>query len=241
MRSLLPRHAMGSGLLGRRLLGGGLRLNEDDQDAGGASIDFDAKLLWQVTITIADIAPAIWRCLLLPEDLNFAQLHEVIQAAFGWTDSHLHQFVVGGIVVGAPEFDEDGYNRYRTFEASQVFLRDLVLHDLGEAKILYQYDFGDCWRHWITLDRQLTEAAEEAYPLLIDGRRSAPPEDVGGTRGYTEFLKAWRDPEHEDHRTMRRWVGRRFDPEAFDREKTQKAIRSALRRCRGTYRFRLES
>jgi hypothetical protein len=26
----------------------------------------------------------------------------VIQAAFGWTDSHLHQFVVG-----APEFDQD--------------------------------------------------------------------------------------------------------------------------------------
>lgn len=206
-----------------------------------APIDFDAKLLWQVTITIAGIEPKIWRRLLLPEDLNFAQLHEVIQAAFGWTDSHLHQFVVGGLIVGAPEFDEDGYNRHQTFEASEVFLRDLVLDDLDAAKILYEYDFGDCWRHWITFDSQLPAAAGETYPLLVDGCRSAPPEDAGGPHGYAEFLEAWRDPAHDVHLAMRRWAGRRFDPEAFDRDKAQKAIRSALRRCRGGYRFRLES
>ncbi|MBO0711231.1 MAG: plasmid pRiA4b ORF-3 family protein [Acetobacteraceae bacterium] len=234
----MKRYESSRGLL---VLGGGVGLNEDGQEAGGAPIDFDAKFLWQVTITVADIEPPIWRRLLLPEDLNFAQLHEVIQAAFGWTDSHLHQFVIGGIVVGAPEFDEDGNNRHRTFNASEVFLRDLVLHNLGEAKILYEYDFGDHWCHWITFDSELPGAAGESYPLLIDGRRSAPPEDVGGPRGYADFLEAWHDPEHEDHRAMRRWVGRRFDPEAFDREKTQKAIRSALRRCRGNYRFRRES
>jgi hypothetical protein len=204
-------------------------------------LDFDARLLWQVTITIADIEPPIWRRLLLPENLNFAQLHEVIQAAFGWTDSHLHQFIVGGLVVGAPEFDEGGCNHHRTFNASEVFLRDLVLYHLDEAKILYEYDFGDCWRHWITFDTRFPEAAGETYPLLVDGRRRAPREDVGGPHGYAEFLEAWRDPDHEEHHTMRRWSGRRFDPEAFDRDKTQKAIGSALRRCRGDYRFRRET
>lgn len=177
---------------------------------------------------------------MLPEDLNFAQLHEVIQVAFGWTDSHLHQFVIGGLVVGAPEFDDNGYNRHRTFNASEVFLRDLVLDDLSEPKILYEYDFGDGWRHWITFDSQLPEAAGETYPLLVDGRRGAPPEDVGGPHGYAAFLEAWRDPEREEHLAMRRWAGRSFDPEAFDRDKAQKAIRTALRRCRGDYRFRLE-
>jgi len=206
-----------------------------------SKFDFDAKRLWQATITIADIEPAIWRRLLLPEDLNFAQLHEVIQAAFGWTDSHLHHFIVGGLVVGAPEFDEDGYNRHQTLNASEVFLRDLLIHDLDAVKILYQYDFGDSWRHWITFDSQLTEAPGETYPLLVDGRRSAPPEDVGGPPGYERFLEAWRDPKHEDHKAMRTWAGRTFDPDAFDREKTQKTIKSALRRCKGDYRFRHEA
>jgi hypothetical protein len=202
---------------------------------------FDARRLWQVTITIADIEPAIWRRLLLPENLNFAQLHEVIQAAFGWTDSHLHHFIVGGLVVGAPEFDHDGYNRYQTLNASEVFLRDLLIHDLDAAKILYEYDFGDCWRHWITFDSQLIEQPGETYPQIVDGSRRAPPEDAGGPPGYESFLEAWRDPEHDEHKTMRTWAGRAFDPDAFDRDKTQKAIKSALRRCKGDYRFRLEA
>ena len=79
---------------------------------------------------------------MLPRDLNFAQLHEIIQAAFGWTDSHLHQFIVGGLVVGAPEFDEDGLIDRQILEATEVFLRDLDLYHMPKLKILYEYDFG---------------------------------------------------------------------------------------------------
>ncbi|MDU6568846.1 MAG: hypothetical protein E6515_14665, partial [Enterococcus faecalis] len=43
-------------------------------------------------VHILDIEPRISRTLELPITLNLAQLHEVLQAAFGWTDSHLHQF-----------------------------------------------------------------------------------------------------------------------------------------------------
>ena len=75
----------------------------------------------------------------------------------------------------------------------------------------------------------------------MDGARHRPPEDVGGTGGYQDFLEAWSDPEHEEHKDMRRWVGKAFEPEKFDIEKTNKAISSALRKCRGGYRFRLES
>jgi hypothetical protein len=48
-------------------------------------------------VHIIDIEPRVSRTLELPVKLNFAQLHEVLQAAFGWTDSHLHQFNVGGL------------------------------------------------------------------------------------------------------------------------------------------------
>ena len=56
-------------------------------------------------VHIVDIEPRISRVLELPVKLTFAGLHEVLQAAFGWTDSHLHQFNVGGLTIGAPEFD----------------------------------------------------------------------------------------------------------------------------------------
>jgi hypothetical protein len=40
--------------------------------------------------SIIGIQPPVTRTLDLPIDLNLAQLHEVLQATFGWTDSHLH-------------------------------------------------------------------------------------------------------------------------------------------------------
>jgi hypothetical protein len=110
-----------------------------------------------------------------------------------------------------------------------------------EPTILYEYDFGDGWRHWIEFETELPVAANETYPRLIDGARRGPPEDVGGPRGYADFLEAWADADHADHRAVRTWVGRAYRPETFDHEKTQKAINAALRKCRKGYRFRLES
>lgn len=70
---------------------------------------------------IIGIEPRISRTLELPMALNRAQLHEVLQASFGWTDSHLHQFNIGGIIYGAPEFDDDGFTANRIFEADGRF------------------------------------------------------------------------------------------------------------------------
>jgi len=194
----------------------------------------------QARVTLRDIAPPIWRRLLLPLDLNLAQCHEILQAAFGWTDSHLHQFIIGGLSFGAPEFDE-GYEGDRTtVEATDVLLRDFdFIHD--NPQFLYEYDFGDCWIHEITFEELVPRQPGVKYPTCADGARHGPPEDAGGPRGYHDFLEAWLDPDHEDHKDMRRWAGRRFEPEAFDLAAVNKTIATALRKCRQDYRFRREN
>lgn len=189
---------------------------------------------------IDGIEPAISRTLELSRDLNFAQLHEVLQAAFGWTDSHLHQFIVGGIIIGAPEYIEDHDHGPRVIEATEFRLRDLrfPFGSDGKLHIIYQYDFGDDWNHHLVLTpTQPVEGVK--YPRCIAGSRSCPPEDVGGSGGYADFLEAWSDPEHESHKSNRRWVGSKFDPERFDIEATNKAITKALRACKGGYRARM--
>jgi len=200
--------------------------------------DPDAFII-RIDAHIAGIEPRITRRLELPVGLNFAQLHEVLQAAFGWTDSHLHQFNVGGLTVGAPEFDEDELLDTRILEASEIRLKDLTFPDGVEQNltILYEYDFGDCWRHKLILRRVPRESGVK-YPRCVAGARSGPPEDVGGCSGYANFLEAWRDPDHDEHKDMRRWVGRKFDPERFDLEATNKAIARAIRASKGDYRFR---
>jgi hypothetical protein len=43
--------------------------------------------------------------------------------------------------------------------------------------------------------------------------------------GYESFLEVRRDPTHEDHQAMLKWVGGSFDPEAFDPNKVNKRLR----------------
>lgn len=194
----------------------------------------------RANVHILDIEPKISRILELPMTLNLAQLHEVLQAAFGWTDSHLHQFNIGGLIYGAPEFDEDGLAHHQTFEATGVRMIDLQFpydEDQNTLEISYEYDFGDDWRHLLRLERIPREEGA-IYPRCVAAARSAPPEDVGGPWGYAEFLQAWLDPDHEEHKDMRRWAGRKFHPENCVLDAINKAIAKAIRASKGDYRFR---
>jgi hypothetical protein len=196
----------------------------------------------QARVTLQDIEPPIWRRLLLPPALNLAELHHVLQAAFGWRDEHLHEFIIGGLVYGAPELAEEtaaeDENNPRTFEATDVHLRDFDLYHVPDPRFLYHYDFGDSWLHLVAFERRIPRDIALKYPACVDGARHRPPEDVGGTSGYTQFLETWSDPAHEEHKAMRQWAGRTFHPEKFDLQATDKAVKTACRRARGDYLFR---
>ena len=213
-------------------------MTDADRTKISGMFDPDAVII-HAEVHLVGIEPAIRRSLELPIDLNLAQLHEVLQAAFGWTDSHLHQFNIGGLIYGAPEFDDGGFGSSRTFEASEVQLSDFSF-SYPPVFLRYEYDFGDGWKHAISLT---TRPREEGvtYPRCIRGCRAGPPEDSGGAYAYADFVSAWRDPLHGNHKEVRQWVGRRYNPELFDLNKTNKAIASAMRRSRGGYRFRHES
>lgn len=93
------------------------------------------------------------------------------------------------------------------------------------SSFVYEYDFGDSWEHEILVEQILEPEEHVHYPLCIGGARACPPEDVGGVPGYAEFLEAIRDPEHEEHDNMLIWAGGDFDPEGFDRNRVNAALR----------------
>lgn len=176
--------------------------------------------MYQVKITLSDIAPAIWRRLILPADTSLAQLHHMIQAAFGWWDYHLHQYIVDDQYFGEPnpEFADD--------LPPMIDECDATLRSISGAKaIVYEYDFGDSWRHVIEIeDVAVVPEAGVKYPICTGGARSRPPEDCGGTSGYEELLEALADPKHEEHASVKRWVGKKFDPERFDLAPANRAL-----------------
>jgi hypothetical protein len=67
-----------------------------------------AERLYQFKITLKDIQPPIWRRIQV-KDCSLDKLHEHIQTAMGWTNSHLHQFTIGGILYGDPDLLCEGW------------------------------------------------------------------------------------------------------------------------------------
>ena len=98
----------------------------------------------------------------------------------------------------------------------------------GRFRFQYEYDFGDSWDHEVLFEGVLRAELRRKYPLCLEGARACPPEDVGGVWCYTDFVEAIQNPEHEQHEQMLEWVGRRFDPEAFNAATATKEMRRGL-------------
>lgn len=169
------------------------------------------ETLLQLHIELGDIRPAIWRVVLVPESVTLTQLHNVIQAAMGWWNYHLHEFSIKGVRYGVPEPDWD-YEDDVVHESRKKLLRVLD----GARRFEYIYDFGDGWRHKVTVQKTIQNIHGLRGAICIAGENACPPEDVGGIHGYFHYLEAIKNPNHPDHESMLDWRGEEFDPFAFD-------------------------
>lgn len=175
--------------------------------------------VYELKVELQEIRPAIWRRIRLSGATTLKQLHLVLQAVMGWQDYHLYLFTVGEDTYGEPD-PEVPCHRASAFTLSAVL-------PVRGATAVYEYDFGDSWRHTLTV-MAIGEAAPASPPECLAGRRACPPEDSGGPSGYADLLKALRNPRHPEHADMRRWAGEAFDPESLDLE----AINRRLLRLR---------
>ena len=163
----------------------------------------------RIRIELQDLEPKIWRRIDVPLSSTLAALHDIIQVSFRWQGYHLHEFVVGERVYGEPA-DEDEFYERKVYKAAAVRLKTLV--ERGVDRFLYVYDFGDNWRHDVIVEEVRDGEADIDYPAFVDGARRCPPEDVGSTDGFMDFLEAVLDPGHEEHKQMIEWYGGPFDP-----------------------------
>ena len=184
----------------------------------------------RIYIELQHIQPRIWRRVDVPLTSHLLTLHNIIQIAFGWTDSHLFRFSIGNRDYGVPS-EEDEFWELKYYRAAGLRLRTLVAR--GVERFLYVYDFGDDWRHDIVIERVGEGKPHIDYPVFVDGKRRDPPEDVGGVYGFMEFLEAVRDPMHSEHRDMIRWYGKPFDPFEIDERLIRLRLLDLARRRRG--------
>jgi hypothetical protein len=176
-------------------------------------------------VMLDDVEPKVLRRIEVPADIKLDRLHLTLQAALGWTNSHLFEIRARDVGWGIPSPDwPDG-----PLDARKVKLID-VLEDAGTKTLRYLYDYGDGWEHTIKVERMIPADTNIAYPRLIEASGRCPPEDVGGPWGYDEMLEALADRDHERHAEIREWVGDDFDPHAFDAEPLRANVAALAKR-----------
>jgi Plasmid pRiA4b ORF-3-like protein len=195
------------------------------------------------------LKPPIWRRIQV-RDCTLDKLHERIQTAMGWNTSHLHHFRINDKLYGDPWLMRDNFVEFGYADSTVATLSKILPKSGERFRFEYEYDFGDSWWHDVLFEGCLRADPGQRYPLCLEGERACPPDDVGGTPGYQEFLEVIAGPDDEQLEAMadpddeeleafddlddeRReeylaWIGGSFDPESFDPEKATKRMRRGL-------------
>lgn len=182
--------------------------------------------IYQVKITLLEVGnPPVWRRVLVPAAIRLGRFHQVIQAAMGWEDCHLHMFIDGPEYYGFP----DPELRHR--DEREVRLSKLATE--GD-RIRYIYDFGDDWEHEILVEEVTVAEPGVHYPRCIAGLGTCPPEGCGGWPGYERIREILADTGHDEHEDMITWLGLAeavdFDPSRFDLGETNQRLAEKTKR-----------
>jgi hypothetical protein len=183
-----------------------LIFDQEDHEVVKDVLEID---LYQLKIKINLVGQEIWRRVLVPSTYSFRHLHNIIQTVFDWHNAHLHEFFVERaekkdlkiVMDDDPETME--YLDFDAFEIRQE--RFLALEEIFPTygAVVYEYDFGDSWKHTITLEKVVK--SNEFRATFVEGIGERPPENVGGEGGYEEYLRVMTDANHPEHEDMKEW------------------------------------
>lgn len=182
-----------------------------------------ASYILQISITFSD--PLIWRRIQVPGEYTLSQLHTVIQQSMGWSDSHVHQFLVGKICY-EPTMSNKVLRESKRFDEYRY-----KLHGLEEDMrfmFTYLYGAGEGWEHEVRLEEIVPPSRELKHPIVMAGERACPPETVGDIHEYQSLLAAMETPGSKNHGRLYQLTGRPdFDPAFFDLEAAKKRVGAA--------------
>jgi hypothetical protein len=177
--------------------------------------------VFELRVTLRHVDPPVSRTLRVPAELPLSSLHEVLQTAFGWQNSHLHDFHVGDIRFGMADVEDELFSVDERAAPLGAVVR-------AKSRFVYLYDFGDDWEHDIVVER--VDSDGDASIRCIGGARACPPEDCGGPPGYAHMLEVLGNPDDAEHEEMKEWAPRRFDPEKFDLAAVNKKLATLSKR-----------
>jgi hypothetical protein len=120
---------------------------------------------YQLKVSLKGAKPPIWRRFLINSSVALPAFHQAIQIIMGWTDSHLHQFIVGGRCYGIPDPE---WGSGEMYDEKKVRLDQLLTRE--KDSLIYEYDFGNGWEHKITLEKITPFNPDSVLSLCINAK-----------------------------------------------------------------------
>jgi hypothetical protein len=174
----------------------------------------------QLRAQLRRVDPVVWRRLLVPGAMRLDKFDLALQAAMGWTNSHLHCFRIGKLTYGPKyidDFDDDVIDMdEKALTVAEAFQ--------GERRLVYEYDFGDSWEHDVVVEDRLASRLALKSAVCLDGQNACPPEDCGGPHGYRAMLESLADPSDDEHDSYLTWLDGPFDATAFSLAEANAAL-----------------
>ena len=182
--------------------------------------------------------PTIWRQIKVPTGIYFDQLHLIIQAAFGWRNSHLYQFSengLGSLITISSPYDEEAIFNATEMKAESLLMsmyNSYLLQNEEGHKLNYIYDYGDFWEHEITAVN--FDRSSISKPTLISGAGACPPEDSGGVHGFQDIKESLKtgNPSKIHQESYIPWLEEcgypNYDPDRFSILDAANKVRTAL-------------
>ena len=171
---------------------------------------------YQLKIAINNSHPPIWRRCIIPAGITFSQLSIILNRIMDWSGYHLFEFEFYHLQLKISEDDgmDDffGFYDFDALEASETYINEYLE---SEKWFTYTYDFGDNWRHRVTIEKVI-ENYDENYPQVLKCKGASPVEDCGGIYGYYECLEIINDPSHHEHKERSAWMKSQLYQETYE-------------------------
>jgi hypothetical protein len=177
---------------------------------------------YQLKVLLLDVKPQVWRRVHVAPNIYLNELHLVLQAALGWTNSHLHSFKFGEHEYSL-SYEPGALTDLKMIDERGVALSSLI-GEPGET-FGYSYDFGDDWQHIVTFEHKGDREPRVAYPRCIDGQGACPPEDCGGTHGFSKLKRILKKPTHKEYKVYMEWIGYPYDADFSNFQKDLRKLR----------------
>jgi len=223
--------------------------------------------IYQFYAELDDFKPKIWRRFQVTNDITVARFGYIIQVLFEMTASHLMAIEVPqgenfrsymqkkhpdndslfNDEIWRYEIMDEDYESFDypnrnvlVFDAVQTRLSHAVSHP--DDKLNFNYDFGDDWWVSLTLEKVFEdkELPGSELPRVLEGAGFGIAEDIGGTWGLADLVKAFKKKKGAEYEQFREWLGiEDFDIMAFDLKDMNFRLKKIPRIYKQSYEDRL--